>query len=120
MIYEGIYKTNRFRYPKFNGRYTFGFNQYVDDLVYKKHQSNEISVALLPLSDLSGAQETLRMISQRDHEVLIVLPNDRSYIDEFSYALKIEKFYAKTSLVIFPTIRVFKNHVIMKCVNVKI
>jgi len=37
----------KYRYPVFNGRYSFAFNQIVDDRPYKSNQSNDIGVKVL-------------------------------------------------------------------------
>lgn len=35
LIFDGLYDDKKYRYPAFNGRYAFGFNQVVDDRPYK-------------------------------------------------------------------------------------
>ena len=34
LIFNGLYEEKKYRYPAFNGRYAFGFNQIVDDRPY--------------------------------------------------------------------------------------
>ena len=93
VIYEGIFTDKRYRYPAFNGRYAFGFNQYVDDRPYKVNQVNEIGLRILtPWYEGSTEDTTLRMMSGQDKEVLVVLPNDAAFLDEVRAHLQIEKF----------------------------
>ena len=92
-IFEEIYSEKKYRYPEFNGRYTFAFNQMVDDRPYKSNQSHDIGLTILtPLSELSGEEARLKMISGQGKEVLVVLPNDNSFLEETRSALKIEKY----------------------------
>ena len=97
MIFDEILHDNRYQYPKFNGRYAFRFNQTVDDRPYKANQSNDIGVHII--TPASGIQDeiTLRMMSGQGKEVLVVLPNDRSFMDEILMYLKIEKFLRKNT-----------------------
>ena len=93
MIFEDIFTDKKYKYPAFNGRYSFNFNQIVDDRPYKSTQSYDIGVRILtPASDYSTDETTLRMISGQGREVLVVLPDDRAFMDEIQRYLKIEKF----------------------------
>lgn len=93
MIFEDIFTDKKYKYPAFNGRYSFSFNQVVDDRPYKSTQSYDIGVHILtPASDYGTDETTLRMISGQGREVLVVLPDDRAFMDEIQRYLKIEKF----------------------------
>jgi len=93
MIFEDIFADKKYRYPAFNGRYSFGFNQAVDDRPYKSNQNYDVGVRILtPASEVSMEETTLRMISGQGKEVLVVLPDDRAFMDEIQTYLKIEKF----------------------------
>lgn len=93
LIFEGIYDENKYRYPAFNRRYAFSFNQFVDDKPYKVNQSNDITLKILtPNSDEFVDDATLRILSGQDNNVLVVLPDDRSFLDEIRSSLQIEKF----------------------------
>ena len=48
--------------------------------------------SLTPASDYGTDETTLRMISGQGREVLVVLPDDRAFMDEIQRCLKIEKF----------------------------
>lgn len=93
LIFDGIYDEKKYRYSAFNGRYQFGFNQVVDDRPYKANQNYDITLRVLtPNSDEVADETTMRMLSGQSRCVLVVLPNDRTFLDEISSALKIEKF----------------------------
>lgn len=93
MIFDGIYSVNKYRYPAFNGRYNFSFNQIVDDRPYKGNQNHEISLKILTPNYGGGMDETtLRMMSGQSKGVIVVLPDDKAFIEETRSALKIEKY----------------------------
>jgi hypothetical protein len=97
LIFEDIIKDNRYRYPAHNGRYTFAYNQSVDDYSHRLNQSHEIGVRVYTPNFEATDEMTLRMISGQGKEVLLVLPDDRSYFDELRVSMKIEKFLKKES-----------------------
>ena len=93
MIFEDIFTDKKYRYPAFNGRYAFPFNSTVDDRPYKANQNYDIGVHILtPAADMGTDETTLRMVSGQGREVLVVLPDDRAFMDEIQRYLKIEKF----------------------------
>lgn len=93
LVFDGLYDEKKYRYPAFNGRYAFAFNQFVDDKPYKANQSNDITLKILtPNSDELADDATLRLLSGQANNVLVVLPDDRSFLDEIHSALQIEKF----------------------------
>lgn len=93
LIFDDIYPENKCRYPAFGGRYNFAFNQIVDDQPYKSNRNYDISLRILtPNSDYSGDETTLRMMSGEQTEVLLVLPDDSTFMEEIRVALKIEKY----------------------------
>lgn len=93
MIYEDIFTDKKYKYPAFNGRYSFNFNQIVDDRPYKPTQNFDVGVRILtPASDYGTDETTLRMVSGQGREVLVVLPDDRAFMDEIQRYLKIEKY----------------------------
>ena len=93
MIFEDIFDDKRYRYPAFNGRYAFSFNQTVDDRPYKANQSFDVGIRILtPAYDGGMDDATLRMMSGQGKEVIVLLPDDRAFIDELRRYLKIEKF----------------------------
>lgn len=99
MIFEDIFADKRYRYPapsgnaEFNGRYTFPFNQTVDDRPYKSNQNYDVGLRILtPWYEGGNDDATLRMMSGTGKEVLVLLPNDSAFLDELMTYLKIEKF----------------------------
>ena len=93
LIYEDIFTDKKYKYPAFNGRYAFNFNQIVDDRPYKPTQNFDVGVRILtPASDYGTDETTLRMVSGQGREVLVVLPDDRAFMDEIQRYLKIEKY----------------------------
>ncbi len=93
MIFEGLYDEKKYRYPAFNGRYAFAFNQIVDEKPYKANQNNDITLKILtPNSDERADETKMRFISGQSSCVLVVLPEDRTFIDEIRSSLQIEKF----------------------------
>lgn len=93
MIFEDILVDKKYKYPAFNGRYSFNFNQIVDDRSYKPTQNFDMGVRILtPASDYGTDEITLRLVSGQGREVLVVLPDDRAFMDEIQRYLKIEKF----------------------------
>ena len=93
MIFDGLYDEKKYRYPAFNGRYAFAFNQVVDDKPYKANQNNDITLKILtPNSDERADETTMRILSGQSSCVLVVLPDDRTFLDEIRSALQIEKF----------------------------
>jgi len=119
LIFVDIFKDTKYRYPAFNGRYNFAFNQLVDDRPYKYNQNHDIGVHILtPKSEHGDDEMTLRMLSGQRKEVLVVLPNDTVFIDELRRALKIEKYlrYAVSSnLTKFETIKEAKKVELREC-----
>ncbi len=93
MIFDGIFDEKKYRYPAFNGRYAFPFNQIVDDKPYKANQNYDITLKILtPHSDERADETTLRILSGQSSSVLVVLPDDTTFYDEIRSSLQIEKF----------------------------
>ena len=93
MIFDGIYAERKYRYPAFNGRYQFPFNQVVDDRPYKNNQSYDLTLRILtPYSDEVASEQTLRLVSGQSSCVLMALPNDAAFLEEIRMALSIERF----------------------------
>ena len=113
MIYEDIFTDKKYRYPAFNGRYSFSFNQAVDDRPYKANQNYDIGVRVLtPWYEGGNDDLTLRMVSGQKKEVLVVLPNDAAFLDEIRQYLKIGKFLrlnTSTQLAKYETIKEAKR-----------
>ena len=93
LIFEDIFIEKKYRYPEFNGRYAFGFNQFVDDRPYKSNQGYDVGIRILtPWYEGAAEDSTLRLMSGQGQEVLVALPNDAAFLEELRTYLKIEKF----------------------------
>ena len=113
MIFEDIFTEKRYRYPAFNGRYAFGFNQAVDDRPYKSNQNYDIGMRVItPWYEGGNDDARFRILSGQGQEVLIVLPNDTAFLDEVRVFLKIEKYLRLNTdpqLTKYNTIKEAKN-----------
>ena len=93
LIFDGTFTEKKYRYPAFSGRYAFAFNQVVDDRPYKGSTGHDLTLRIItPNSDESTDEGTMRLTSGQSNVVLVVLPEDRAFINEISGSLKIEKF----------------------------
>lgn len=94
LIFDGIFMDKKYRYPAFSGRYAFAFNQVVDDRPYKgSSANNDLTLRILtPNSDDNKDEASLRLMSGQSNVVLVVLPEDRGFIQELTELIKIEKF----------------------------
>lgn len=93
MIFDDIYDEKKYRYPKFNGKYTFAFNQVLDGKPYKANQNNDIELRIItPNSDELNDQGSAILYSNMHDSVLVVLPEDITFIDEIRSSIQIEKF----------------------------
>lgn len=93
LIFDDLYDEKKYRYPAFNNRYVFAFNQVLDDKPYKANQKNELTLKILtPNSDERSDDTTMCLLSGQSSCVLVVLPEDRTFLEEIRSALQIEKF----------------------------
>ena len=93
LIFDGMYDEKKYRYPAFNGRYQFAFNQVVDNHPYKSNQNFDLTLKILtPYSDERADEKSLLTTSTQSKCVLVVLPDDRTFLEEIRTALSIEKF----------------------------
>jgi hypothetical protein len=91
LIFEDLYKEKKYRYPAHNGRYTFGFNQYVDDRAHKSGTGYDLSLKILTPNDGKGADEA-KLQSTREYSAFVVLPEDVGFLDELRAVIKIDKY----------------------------
>ena len=93
LIFDGLFDEKKYRHPAFNNRYAFPFNQVVDDRPYKGSSGYDLTLKILtPNSDEVSDEGTMRIISGQSNCVLVVLPDDRAFLDEIIASAKIEKF----------------------------
>lgn len=93
-IYTGIYSEKKFRY---NVRYHFDFNKIIDDR-YMSSQKHDTGVKIItPYYDI-GVELTdheLRMMSARENNLIIKLPQDTSFLEEMENILKIQTYLTR-------------------------
>ena len=98
MTFDSIYPNARYRVPKFNGRYTFGYNQFVDNRPAKNSQNNPITLRIVTpkytgSGSVIGTDDSSMAILSTAHEVVMRLPNDNAvYYRDMQNALKIEDY----------------------------
>ena len=113
LIFDSIYDEKKYRYPAFNGRYQFPFNQTVDNRPHKANQNYDITLRILtPYSDEDPSDQTLRLISGQSCCVLVVLPDDDEFLQEIRTAKSIEKFLLSESsrtLAKYETVKAVKQ-----------
>lgn len=95
VIFGELIRDAKYRY---SSRYNFAYNQMVDDRFYKSNQSANIGVRFMtPYCDLDTKPESMRMLSTQEDNVLVVLPNDTTYLDEIKDCIQISKFITKNN-----------------------
>jgi len=93
IIFEEIYTDKKYRYLN---KYDFGFNQLVDDRV-RGRQTEEIGLKILTpyYTDISDQQLLLQ--SAGENNLIIKLPDDKTFLDEIELSLRIETYLRKRS-----------------------
>ena len=113
VIFDDLFDAKKYRHPALGGRYQFPFNTAVDEHPYKSSASVDITVRVLtPASDEYSDEYTMKLLSSQSRVVLVVLPEDRSYLDETRMSLKIENFLrfdTASDLAKFQEIKVAKQ-----------
>lgn len=97
MIFEGIYPEKKYTSSSFNKRYSFAFNRYLDDKTHGALNADINLRVLTPYSDERGDDAAMKMLSSREDSVIVVLPDDRSFMDEIKASIQIEKFLRRDS-----------------------
>lgn len=93
MIFDGLLTEKKYRHPAFANRYAFPYNQVVDDYPYHGNAGYDLTLRIMtPFSDERMDESTLRLISGQSQCVLVVLPDDRAFLDEIRDSRQIEKF----------------------------
>lgn len=99
LIFNDLYAEAKYKYNAFNGRYTFWFNQLVDNRPHKNNQNYEIGVHILTPYFADYDEYTLNAMSGEGKQVLVVLPASGSCVSEINNYLKIEKYLQHNPLV---------------------
>lgn len=98
MVYDRIYNVTRYKVAGHGGRYTFAFNQAVDNRPKKTVQNSEIGIRLISpdyYGENGGAVDdgTMTMLSAHNTEAVLVLPPDkRGYLKDLRNSLKIDDY----------------------------
>ncbi|MCM0758599.1 BREX system P-loop protein BrxC [Sporomusa sphaeroides DSM 2875] len=107
IFFQDLIKEQKYRY---NARYNFAFNQIVDDRFFKNNQSADIGVRIItPYSDREYRPDMLRMLSLQENNVIVHLPNDATFLDEITEALKIGKFITKQGVSLAKSFEAIKR-----------
>lgn len=91
LIFEDIYQDRKYKLPRLNNRYAFGFNQFVDERPHRAAQNNDIGLRVLT-PDWSGSRDPGVLALRSMKEVIVLLPDDAAFANEIQKALKIEKY----------------------------
>jgi hypothetical protein len=92
IIFEEIYTDKKYKY---SSRYNFSFNQVVDDRFFRGNQGNDIGLKIITPYYDTGVELTdneLKLMSARENNLIVKLPNDTTFLDEIEEVLKIETF----------------------------
>ena len=93
IIFDSLYSENKYRTSVLRGRYSYGFNRFVDDRPHKANQNYALTLKILtPASDELSDETTMRMLSGQTTSVLVVMPDDSAFLEEIAMSLKIENF----------------------------
>ena len=83
----------KYSYPRMNNRYIFNFNAYIDGKGFGR-TANELSIRIVTPLDMHDESEFISM-AQMGHDVVIVLPDNDNYIDNYRRADKIKQYLQK-------------------------
>ena len=90
-IFGEIYPDKKYRYSK---QYDFSFNTIIDDRPIGT-QAHDIGIRILTAfadSHVDYNDEELKMISMRENNIIVKLPQTTDYLDEMESALKIDAY----------------------------
>lgn len=90
-IFEGIYTDKKYRHA---AKYHFSFNAFIDDRPVRP-PSHDIGIKILtPYADatVDYNPSELKMMSMRENNVILKLPQDTSYLEEMEEILKIQAY----------------------------
>lgn len=90
-IFEDIYSDKKYKYSQ---RYNFPFNAIIDDRA-RGQQNNEVGLKIITPYFDSGMDLThqeLKLMSSRENNVIVKLPNDTTFLEEMEEILKIQAY----------------------------
>ena len=96
IIFEDIFPEKKYKYSH---QYNFSFNQNVDDRLYRGSQANDIGIKII--TPYYEAQEeltsqALKLMSSRENNLIIKLPQDTTFLEEMEEVIRIETFLRQT------------------------
>lgn len=87
------YQNINARSRKFESRYNFNYNLYVDDYAYRKNSNPQLEVKIVtPYYDEIWNDETQLMLKSTKNQMLINLPVDQEFMRYITTYLKVEKY----------------------------
>lgn len=98
MVFDRIYNVTRYKAAGHGGRYTFAFNQAVDNRPKKAVQNSEIGIRLISpnyYGENGGKVNdgTMSLLSAHNSEAVLVLPSEkRGYLKKLRNSLKIDDY----------------------------
>ena len=95
IVFEEIYPDKKYKY---SSRYNFSFNQIVDDRFFRGNQGNDIGLKIITPYYDTGVELTdneLKLMSARENNLIVKLPNDTAFLEEIEEILRIESFLRK-------------------------
>lgn len=95
IVFDEIYSDKKYKY---SSRYNFSFNQVVDDRYFRGNQGNEIGLKIITPYYDAGVELTdneLKLMSARENNLIVKLPDDTTFLEEMEEILKIETFLRK-------------------------
>lgn len=90
-IFEEIYTDKKYKY---SSKYNFPFNAIIDDRA-RGQQNNEIGLKVITPYFETGVDLThqeLKLMSARENNVIVKLPNDATFLEEMEEILKIQAY----------------------------
>jgi len=92
IIFDGIIVDNKYKLPKFNGRYSYSYNQRIDDIQHNPRQNHPITLQIITPTDTQPDTAAFIMRSSQLSGVLVVLPQKNDFQNELRRCLCIEKY----------------------------
>lgn len=82
-IFEEIYSENKYNYPLLKNKYSFSFNQKLDDKPYKTNQNFEISLEILTSAydTIEVTDTNLILKASQNNSVIVSIAEENSYLD---------------------------------------
>lgn len=92
LLFNNKVIAEKYTYPKFHDRYSFSFNRFLDGKPYGKY-NNQLNIKLFtPLSDYFDDELAYGQETTAPENLVIAMPNDRSYVDLITRSLKIKQY----------------------------